>query len=148
MLRSAGRFALLASLAAVAGCAPQASPPPPYCPLGTGSVTAVYTLYFGKGIAGRGDLTQDEWQRFVDSTVVAELPDGFTAWDASGAWLDPATHTTGQEQSKVLVTALAPGDAGLAAVNRVRAAYRTQFRQRSVGMTVAPSCGDFSANNP
>ncbi len=146
MFRLAARFALIASVSAATGCVPP--PPPPSCPAGTGSAMAIYTLYFGKGIAGRGDLTAGEWQRFVEAVVVPNLPDGFTAWDAAGGWLDPAAHATIQEPSKVLVAAVAPGEAGLAAVNRVRAAYAAQFHQRVVGMTVAPTCATFSTSGP
>lgn len=121
--------------------------PPPsglVCPAGTGAKLAVYTLYFGTSMANRPDLTAAEWQHFVDDTITAALPDGFTVWDAKGAWRDPGTGRTAQEPTKVLSVALPPGDAGLAAVDAVRTAYEHRFAQQVVGMTVAPACGTFA----
>jgi Protein of unknown function (DUF3574) len=103
----------------------------------------LYTLYFGESVPGRGSITDAEWQGFLTGSVTPNLPDGYTVWNAAGAWLNPKTQATISEPTKVLATALPPGGAGLAAVNRVRAAYRLAFRQQSVGMTVEPVCGAF-----
>jgi hypothetical protein len=103
----------------------------------------VFTLYFGKSIAGRGDLTDKEWQDFQDDTVTADLPDGYTLLDGRGAWMNPGTHRTIQEATKILVVALPDAPESLAAVNRVRAAYQARFHQQSVGMTAQPGCGSF-----
>ena len=103
----------------------------------------LYTLYFGESVPGRGPVTDSEWQGFLAESVTPNLPDGYTVWNAAGAWLNPKTRATISEPTKVLAAALPAGDAGLAAVNRVRAAYRSAFRQQAVGMTTEPVCGAF-----
>ena len=104
---------------------------------------AIYTLYFGEAIDGRGDVTAKEWLHFLDGTVTPNLPDGYTVLDGDGAWMDPRSRTTTREPSKVLIAALPETPHGLAAVNRVRDAYRVEFHQQSVGMTVQHGCGAF-----
>lgn len=100
------------------------------------------SLYFGRGIAGRPDLTDGEWRRFVDQVITPALPLGFTAFDAEGAWMGPSSRRTIHERSKVLIAALPAGD-GLAAVQHIRDGYQRAFHQMLVGMTVQPACGDF-----
>jgi hypothetical protein len=129
----------LAVLVTLSAC----TAPPTGCAPGTGAPMQVFTLYFGKAVPGRGDLTDKEWQDFQDDTVTANLPDGYTLLDARGAWMNPMTRRTTQEATKVLVVALPTGPDSLAAVNRVRTEYQARFHQQSVGMTVQPGCGSF-----
>ncbi len=55
--------------------------------------------------------------------------------------MNPITHTTIDEASKVLVAALPESPGSLAAIQRIRSAYRRRFRQQAVGMTVIRACG-------
>ncbi len=103
----------------------------------------VFTLFLGKAISGRPDLTDQEWQTFLDRTVTAELPNGYTILDANGAWMSPSTHQTAKEATKVLIVALPDTPSSLAAIQRVRSAYQTGFHQQLIGMTVQPACADF-----
>ncbi|WP_158258675.1 DUF3574 domain-containing protein [Rhodopila globiformis] len=103
----------------------------------------VFNLFFGKSIPRRGDLTQAEWQQFLDDSVTVNLPNGYTVVDASGAWMDPTTRRTIKEASKLLIVALPVTPLSLAAVNRIRNEYQSRFRQQLVGMTVEPACGSF-----
>jgi hypothetical protein len=104
---------------------------------------AVFTLYLGESIPGRDDLTDKEWRAFLDDTVTGNLPNGYTVFDANGGWMNPATHATVRENTKVLLVALPDGPDSLAAINRIRTAYQTQYRQQLVGMTVEHACGTF-----
>ena len=113
------------------------------CTPETGSQVSLFTLYLGKAIPGRPDLTDREWQLFLDQTVTPSLPDGYTVLDANGAWRDPRTHRTAGEATKVLIAALPDNPASLAAINRVRSSYQTQYHQQLVGMTVEPVCAAF-----
>lgn len=115
----------------------------PVCAPGMGRPMALFTLYLGKAIPGRGNLTDTEWQSFLDDTVTANLPDGYTILDAGGAWMNPLTRRTASEATKVLVSALPNTSASLAAVNRVRTIYQTRFNQQLVGMTVEQACATF-----
>jgi Protein of unknown function (DUF3574) len=104
---------------------------------------AVFTLYLGEAIRDRQDLTEREWQSFLDRAVTPVVPDGYTVLDGSGAWRDPAKGTTAREATKILIVALPDTPDSLAAVNRIRAAYQTDFRQLLVGMTVEQACATF-----
>ena len=102
-----------------------------------------YELFFGRGIAGRAPLTDQEWSTFAADVVTPHLPDGFTAFDADGQWMNPATHRIVAERSKILVVAVPDTEAARASIAAIRDAYRAQFHQQSVGMTVHPACGAF-----
>lgn len=103
----------------------------------------VFSLYFGRGITGRADLTDAEWRRFVDQVIAPALPHGFTAFDAEGAWMSSTGHRTIHEHSKVLIAALPATPDSLAAVQHIRDGYQRAFHQMLVGMTMQPACGDF-----
>jgi hypothetical protein len=103
----------------------------------------VFTLFLGEAIPGRSDLTDDEWQAFLDDTVTANLPNGYTVFDAGGAWMNPMTGKTIRENTKVLVVALPDVPDSLAAVSRIRTEYQARFHQQLVGMTVQQACATF-----
>ena len=127
-------------LAALAGCA---RPPPPGCATGLGAPMQVFTLYFGRSIPGRAELTDAEWPAFLDETVTRMLPNGYTVLDASGGWMNPSTRRTIRENTKVLVVALPDSPESLPSIEQVRRAYQTEFQQQLVGMTVEHACGTF-----
>ncbi len=125
-------------IASLSGCAARTRPE---CAPTLGPSVAVFTLFLGRSIPDRDDLTDKEWQGFLDTTVTPNLPNGYTVFDADGAWMNPITHKTIEEATKVLVVALPEVPASLAAINRIRTAYKTRFDQQLVGMTVAQACG-------
>jgi hypothetical protein len=135
-------IALGTLIASQTGCAAM---PSAACPAGLGQPMQVFVfdLFFGRAIAGRNDLTENEWQGFLDDTVTVNLPDGYTVMDASGAWMNPITHKTIKEPSNVILVALPDSPDSLEAVNRIRTAYQVRFHQQLVGMTVTPACGSF-----
>ncbi len=102
-----------------------------------------YHLFFGRDIPGRAPLTDAEWADFAARVVTPNLPAGFTAFDASGQWQNPATHRIIAEPTKVLIVAVPDMPASAAAITAVEDAYKTQFHQQSVGTTVAPVCAAF-----
>ena len=75
---------------------------------------SLFTLYLGEAIPGRDDLTDKEWQSFLDGTVTVNLPNGYTVLDGFGAWMNPATHKTSREATKVVVVALPDAPESLA----------------------------------
>jgi hypothetical protein len=127
-------------LAILSGCAGSGVPS---CAPGLGAPSTVFTLFLGKAIPGRGDLTDKEWQAFLNDTVTANLPNGYTFFDASGAWMNPMTRMTIKESTKVLVVALPDVPGSLTAVNRIRTAYQFRFHQQLVGMMVQHACAAF-----
>ncbi len=103
----------------------------------------VFDLFFGRAIAGRPDLTEAEWQGFVNDTVSVNLPDGYTVVDGSGAWTNPRSHATVREATRIILVALPDRVDSVSAVERIRAAYDVRFHQQSVGMVVTRGCGAF-----
>lgn len=113
------------------------------CAPGMGKPMVAFELFFGQSVAGRSDVTPAEWREFVEDTVAKALPDGFTIFDARGAWFSPRAGRTIHEATKVILVALPDRPDSLAAVNRVRSAYQSRFNQQLVGMTAQPTCGTF-----
>jgi hypothetical protein len=130
----------LCLIASVGGCAAQTRLT---CAPGFGPPGAIFTLFMGKSISGRGDLTDKEWGEFLDTTITANLPNGYTVFDANGGWMNPMTHRSIKEPTKVLLVALPDTQDNLAAINRIRTEYRIRFQQQVVGMTVEQACGTF-----
>lgn len=130
----------LCMIASVGGCAARTHPE---CAPALGPSVAVFTLFLGRSIPGRDDLTEQEWQAFLDTTVTSNLPNGYTVFDANGGWMNPITHRSIKEPTKVIVAALPEVPASLVAINRIRTAYKIRFAQQLVAMTVAQACGVF-----
>lgn len=113
------------------------------CPLAGQKPMAVAQLFFGLNVQGRGPVTSSEWSKFSASTLTRYFPDGFTAYDGSGQWMDPKTHRIIREPAKVVVV-VANEDAAFAKnVASVADAYRTEFRQQSVGVVTQTACAAF-----
>jgi hypothetical protein len=127
-------------IAVLGGCAVQTGGS---CAGGLGAPVEVFTLFLGKSVPGRGELTDNEWRTFLDTAVTANLPNGYTVLDGNGGWMNPVTHQTLKEGTKVLLVALPETPDSLAAVNRIRTAYQVQYQQQLVGMTVGYACGEF-----
>jgi len=94
-------------------------------------------------VPGRADVTDKEWRAFLDDTVTANLPNGYTVHEGYGAWMNPMTHRTIREATVIVTAALPDSPDSLAAVNRIRTEYQVRFHQQLVGMTVTPACGTF-----
>jgi hypothetical protein len=88
-------------------------------------------LYFGRNIAGVGEVSEAEFQAFVDQEVTPRFPDGLTLYDADGQFLD-STGTLIQEPSKVISLIFTDTVENEAAINEIIQAYKEQFQQESV----------------
>lgn len=97
-----------------------------------------YELFMGRTVPNRHDVDALEWLRFVDDTVTPNLPDGFTVYDARGAWLSARRGHTIHQDTKVIMVAVPNSPESHAAIERIRAAYRARVNQQSVGMVVTP----------
>jgi hypothetical protein len=103
----------------------------------------VVELMFGRQIADRIAVTEDEWTRFVDQEITPRFPDGLTVFSAASQWRDQASNRIVREPSKVVLIVL-PGKAeDLARVNEIAQAYKARFRQQSVGVILRPACVSF-----
>ena len=128
---------LLAGCAAPKAAAPEASPPPvvssaaPACPAG-GGVMAKTELYFGMAIPGGGKVSERDWAGFLNAEVTPRFPDGLTVDETAGQWRDAKTGKTVREPSRVVMVLYEPSAAAEAAIEAIRDAYKTRFRQDSV----------------
>ncbi len=140
-----GRLARAFCLAVLlAGCAgQQQAVQAGSCAATQGAPLLMFELFFGRSIQGQGEVGDRAWEDFLDQVVTPNLPNGYTVFDATGAWRNPTTSHTIHERTKVLLVALPDAAASAAAIARIRQAYAVQFHQTQVGMTVAPACGSF-----
>ena len=142
-LRRSGIGSALVALAVLAACTTRASPEAMRCLRPDQHEMVVAELFFGRAVAGRALVSDAEWQRFAAEVVAPAFPDGFTAWDAEGAWRDPATGVTSYEPSKILLIAAAPAPDLGDRLQRVIDAYRARFQQKSVGLITRTECAGF-----
>ena len=108
------------------------------CDFVGGAPMLEYQLFFG-----RGNVTDQQWLEFTAQVVTPNLPNGFTAFDAEGQWLNPAARTISQERSKVIIVAVPDTPNTSTAIARIKDEYRQRFRQISVGTVIHPVCGAF-----
>jgi len=103
----------------------------------------VAELLFGRNIGRRIGVGESAWSRFVARELTPRFPGGLTVTDAVGQWRDPASGETVREPTKK-VEIVMPGNADdqerLATVVK---AYKSEFRQRSVGVIVRTACVAF-----
>ena len=88
-------------------------------------------LYFGRNIPGGGEVSESQFQTFVDGVITPRFPAGLTTFNANGQFRDN-TGTTIQERSKVVTLFVDDTSAPQASIDAIAAAYRQQFRQESV----------------
>jgi hypothetical protein len=115
----------------------------PACPVPGQGRYAISQLFFGRDIPGRGPLTDAEWDDFVARAVTPQFPEGFTVIDGAGQWYDQASGKVIREPSKILLVAADPDSDLRTRIGSVINAYRTQFKQRSVGVITSEACGAF-----
>jgi hypothetical protein len=130
---------LLALLLVVSGCA---SLPAQLC---SGSQKSVVTaeLLFGRKIGDRVGVSEQAFERFVDTEMTPRFPDGLTVLSASGQWRDTERRTTVREPSKVVHIVLPGAADDQARLDAIIAAYKTRFRQQAVGLVTRPACAAF-----
>jgi hypothetical protein len=92
---------------------------------------------------GRGNVNDLNWNRFVDTEITPRFPDGLTIYDARGQWRNPQTNKISRERSKVVMIAMPPDAGSEAKLQQIIEAYKTRFKQQSVGLILRPSCVSF-----
>ena len=88
-------------------------------------------------------VSDAEWNDFVARSITPQFPDGFTVMDGDGQWYDQASGKLVREPSKILLLAADPDSDLKTRIGSVISAYRTQFKQRSVGVITSEACGAF-----
>jgi hypothetical protein len=136
MLRSAA--ALVLALAWLGGAEAQLSE----CRAGL-KPQEIAQLLFGRKIGDRLGVSEAQWGRFVDREVSPRFPDGLTVLDAKGEWRDAVRKTIVHEPSKVVEIVLPGRPDDVAQLNQIAQAYKTRFRQQSVGIVIRGACVSF-----
>src|ERR1700720_1952915 len=139
-------------LALLAGGAPADRPtgevaaePAPYvCLLPNEKRMLVAELFFGRGVPDRAPVNEQEWSDFAAQVITRYLPDGFTVHDGAGQWLNPQTGKIIRERTKVLTVASDKPRPDLKdRLSAIIQAYRSRFRQQSVGVITRNACANF-----
>jgi hypothetical protein len=92
---------------------------------------------------GRSNVSDAAWDRFLAAEVTPRFPDGLTTYDARGQWRNPQTKKISSERSKVVMIAMPPADDNQTRLSAIIEAYKTRFKQQSVGLVLRPSCVSF-----
>lgn len=88
-------------------------------------------LYFGRSIPDGNQVTEAEWESFVQSQIGQAFPNGFTVMTARGAWKDTKGVTI--YEPSMLVRVIYKTNQQLdRRIDSVRSAYQRLFRQESV----------------
>jgi Protein of unknown function (DUF3574) len=104
----------------------------------------VAELFFGRDKGGQLIVSDAEWADFLASVVTPNFPDGLTVFDGYGQWRNPATGVIGRSPRVKIVLIAVKRTPDLA--NRLSAvidAYKTRFRQQSVGLITRDACAAF-----
>ena len=105
-------------------------------------------LFFGRSIAGRAMVSDDEWRRFLDEEVTTRFPAGFSVAHLDGQYRNSAGMIA-REQSKELLIVVragaadAAGAADEAKLAAIRDAYKRRFNQDSVLLVESAVCAAF-----
>jgi hypothetical protein len=105
--------------------------------------TEVVQLFFGRNIGNRLGVSESAWARFVEREIVPRFPDGHTVFDATGRWRDRAANRVVREPSKIVEIVLPGTPEDMAHLNEIVEAYKSRFKQQSVGIIVRPACVSF-----
>ena len=103
----------------------------------------VAELFFGRNIPGRGPLTEAEWTDFAATVVTPNFPDGFTVFDGSGQWRNPQTGRIASDPTRILLVAAKRSPDLAGRLTAVIDAYKTRYRQQSVGTITRDACAAF-----
>jgi hypothetical protein len=98
-------------------------------------------LYFGRSIAGGGEVSEAQFRRFLSEVVTPNFPDGLTVVDADGQF-----RTGGKivrEKTKLLILLVPSAAAVTSKLKTVTKEYKRRFRQESVLRTEDQVCLSF-----
>ncbi|MBD1868503.1 DUF3574 domain-containing protein [Cyanobacteria bacterium FACHB-471] len=92
-------------------------------------------LFFGRNIPGGGEVSEAQFQAFLDEVITARFPAGLTVFEADGQFQD-STGTIIEERSKVVRLLLDDTVESEAAIDEIITAYTQRFNQESVLIVV------------
>jgi Protein of unknown function (DUF3574) len=99
-------------------------------------------LFFGLSRTGAPDISEQEFQNFVDTQVTPRFPDGLTLLSGKGQFRSAAGSIV-QEGSKLLILLYPFSGKRTADVDAIRTQYKAMFQQESVLRVDEQSCVSF-----
>ena len=108
-----------------------------------GKPQQVAEMMFGRKIGDRISVSEAAWARFVDREITPRFPDGLTVIDGRGQWRDPERNKIVHEPAKLVQIVLPGKDDDLDRLNAIAEAYKTRFKQQSVGVILRAACVSF-----
>ena len=97
-------------------------------------------LFFGRNVAGRAMVSDEEWRRFLDEEVSPHFPAGFSVADIDGQYRNAGCGIALERSKQLLIVGPGGDEAKLAAI---RDAYKRRFSQDSVLLVESPVCAGF-----
>lgn len=113
-----------------------------FCKQTNGELFARTELFFGLSRTGAPDISEAEFQNFIDTQVTPRFPDGLTLLSGKGQFRNAAGSIV-QEGSKLLILLYPFGRQASAAVDSIRNEYKGMFQQESVLRIDEPTCVSF-----
>lgn len=91
-------------------------------------------LYFGMSKPDGGEVSEADWEKFVDEEVTKRFPEGLTVLSGSGQYQDRTNNRISKEKSKVLVLIYSSKDKKTKSksIEEIRNIYKEKFKQQSV----------------
>jgi hypothetical protein len=89
------------------------------------------SLYFGLGLPNGQNLSEEQWQNFLDREITPRFPDGLTVVDAYGQYLN-RNGKLSQEKTKWVILIYKPRRDREQALQVLIDHYKQQFHQESV----------------
>lgn len=99
-------------------------------------------LFFGLSKPNNSEVTEEEFQHFIDTKVTPRFPDGLTLINAKGQFKD-STGNIIQEGSKLLILLYPFNKESNQWVEQIRTEYKDAFQQESVLRVDEQSCVSF-----
>lgn len=99
-------------------------------------------LFFGLSRADRPEVSEEEFQNFIDTEVTPRFPDGLTLINGKGQFKD-SRGTIIQEKSKLLILLYSFNRETNQAIETIRNEYKNDFQQESVLRTDEQQCVSF-----
>jgi hypothetical protein len=122
---------LLVLLPLPAVCLSQTAPSPAVREATAAPGNMLSRLYFGRAIAGGGQVSEKEWSTFLAEVVTPRFPDGFTTWPVQGQWREKS-GTIVQEPAFVFEIVHGADAATVDGIKSIVAEYKRRFRQDAV----------------
>jgi hypothetical protein len=107
-----------------------------------GELLSKTELYFGLSRPNGLDVTEEEFQRFVDTEITPRFPDGLTLLTGRGQYRNSAGNIV-QEWSKILILLYPFNQKRNRAIEQIRGAYKDAYQQESVLRVDETSCVSF-----